>query len=345
LALRAIEALAETAGAKSLIEPVAGGVQPLVEALGSRTLEVRLMAAMALANALPQEHFKGDDRVMAVLNEALRLRGHRKALLIDADPAQRNLLQDALRSAGYEVVDEPDADKAILAARETGGVDLVVLGAKPDPGDFLVRMRSEPTLMALPAVVATSDERLNRLAVEDGGIVLMTGEIDAAGVSEAIAQAMKTASATAPTGEQTASWAIRAADVIARLGRTGNSVFDIGQAATMLTSAMGDSQADVGMAAAGALAAMSAPQAQQALAERALTATVDEPTRVELLKLLAGSLRQFGNLLTDAQADAIVALVADGKQPQALREAAAAVLGAMNLPSERIRSLIVGEGT
>jgi CheY-like chemotaxis protein len=345
LALRAIEALSETAGAKSLIEPIAGGVQPLVEAVGNRNLEVRLMAALALANALPQEHFKGDDRVVAVLNEALRQRGHRKALLVDADPAQRNLLQDALRSAGYEVVDQPDGDKAILTARQTGGVDLVVLGAKPDPGDFLVRMRNEPTLMALPAVVATSDERLKRLAAEDGGIVLMAGEVDAASVANAVAQAMKTASATAPTAEQTASWAVRAADVIARLGRTGNKVFDISQNATMLTSAMRDPQADVAMASARALAAMPVPQAQQALVERALTTTVEEQTRVELLKLLAGSLRRWGNLLTDAQADAIIAVVTDSKQSQPIREAAAAVLGAMNLPSEKIRSLIVGAGT
>lgn len=343
LALRAIEALAETAGAGSLVEPVSGGVQPLVEALSCRDRQVRLMAALALANALPKEHFKGDDRVVAVLNEALRQRGQRKALLINADSPQRNLLKDALRSAGYEVVDEPDLDKALLVGRETGGVDLVVLGAKPDPADFLVRMRTDPTLAALPAVVACTDERLRRLASEDSGIVLMQGEVDAASASEAIARAMQTASAGPQTPEQTASWAIRAADAIARLGTTGNVVFDISQTAAMLTSALEDSQVEVAMAAAKALASMPAPQAQQALAQRALTATVDQQTRVALLKLLASSLRRFGNSLSDPQAEAIVALVTDGKQPQALREAAAGVLGAMNLPSEKIRALIVGE--
>jgi response regulator RpfG family c-di-GMP phosphodiesterase len=303
------------------------------------------MAALALANAQPQQHFAGDDRVMAVLNEALRQRGQRKAMLIDADAAQSNLLQDALRSAGYEVVAEANPDKAILAARQTGGVDLVVLGAKPDPADFLVRMRTEPTLSALPAVVTYDDERLRRLAAEDGGIVLMTGEVDAASASEAFAQALKTTSTTAPTAEQTASWAVRAADAIARLGRSANPVFDVAQTATMLTSALADSQSDVAMAAASALAAMSAPAAQQALVDRALTTTLEEARRVELLKLLASSLRRFGNLLTDAQADAIIAVVTDPKQPQALREAAAQVLGAMNLPSEKVRGLIVGGGS
>ncbi|MCJ7544613.1 MAG: hypothetical protein MUP47_08655, partial [Phycisphaerae bacterium] len=285
LALRAIEALAETAGAGSLVEPVAGGVQPLVEALSNRDRQVRLMAALALANALPKEHFKGDDRVVAVLNEALRHRGQRKALLIDADSARRNLLKDALRSAGYEVVDEPDPDKALVAGRETGGVDLVVLGAKPDPADFLVRMRTDPALAALPAVVAYSDERLRRMASQDSGMVLMQAEVTAASASEAIAQAMKTTSAASQTPEQTASWAIRAADAIARLGTTGNTVFDIAQTASMLASALKDAQGEVVMAAAKALASMPAGQAQQALAQRALTATVDQQTRVELLKL------------------------------------------------------------
>ncbi len=345
LALRAIEALAQTAGAQSLVEPVAGGVQPLVEALSNRDRQVRLMAALALANALPQEHFKGDDRVVAVLNEALRQRGHRKALLIDADPARRNLLKDALRSAAYDVVDEPDPDKALLIGRETGGVDLVVLGAKPDPADFIARMRTDPTLGPLPVLVAYSDERLRRLASEDPGIVLMQGELDAATASEAIAQAMKTTLAGQQTAEQTASWAIRAAEAIARLGTTGNTVFDLSQTVTMLASALEDSQVEVAMAAAKALAAMPAPPAQQALADRALTADLEQQTRVELLKLLASSLRRFGNSLQDSQAEAIVAVVTDGKQPPAIREAAAQVQGAMNLPSEKIRALIVGPGS
>lgn len=343
LALRAIEALAETAGAKSLIEPVTGGVQPLVEALGNRDRQVRLLAALALANALPQEHFTGDDRVVAVLNEALRQRGQRKALLIDADAAQRNLLKDALRSAGYDVIDEADPDKAMVAGREAGGMDLVVLSAKPIAGDFIVRMRKEPALAALPAVVAYSDDRLRRLAADDGGIVLLEGQIDAAAVSEAITRAMKVTSATPQSAESTASWAVRAADAIALLGLTGNSVYDVSGTVPMLTSALSDAQDDVAMAAAKALAAMSAPPAQQALADRAMTADLAEQTRVDLLKLLAGSLRRFGSSLGDAQAEAVVALVTDGKQPQAIREAAARVLGAMDLPSERIQTLIVGE--
>jgi HEAT repeat protein len=344
LALKAIEALAETAGAQSLVEPIGGGVQPLVMALANRDGRVRMLAALTLASALPQKKFEGDERVVAVLNEALRQRGQRKALLINADPEQRNLLKDALRTAGYEVIDEPDPDKAIAAAREASGVDLMVLGANPSPTDFIARMRLDPATSVLPAVVAHSDEKLQRLAKQDGAVVLLESTANAAQVSGAFEQAVKKTSPSAPTSEQSASWAVRAAQAIALLGETGNPVYDISKTVGTLTSALADQRPEVAMAAAKALATISAPQAQQALADRAVTATLDlgEKTRVDLLKLLAVSLRRFGNLLGDPQAAAIIDTVTDPKQPPAVREAAAQVLGAMNLPSEKIKVLITG---
>jgi HEAT repeat protein len=66
--------------------------------------------------------------------------------------------------------------------------------------------------------------------------------------------------------------------------------------------------------------------------------------RVDLLKLLAASLRRYGNLLGESQTNAILGTVIDKKQSQAVREAAAEALGAMNLPSEKIKGLIVEEG-
>jgi HEAT repeat protein len=343
LALKAIEALTETAGAQSLVEPAAGGTQPLVAALTSRNGQVRLMAAMTLANALPQKHFEGDERVVAVLNEALRQCGQRKALLVDADPAQQNLLKDALRTAGYEVLDEPNPDKALVIAREASGVDLVVLGVKPDPVAFVARMRSDSALAALPALVAHSDEKLQRLARDDGAVVLLEAAAEPDKAAEAISQAVKKTPGSPQTPEQAATWAIRAAGAIARLGETGNPVYDISKTAGVLAQVAGDQRPDVALAAAKALATISTAQAQQALADRAVTATLDEKTRVDLLKLLAASLRRFGNLLGDAQTTAVLGTVTDKKQPQAVREAAAEALGAMNLPSEKIKGLIVGE--
>ena len=68
----AIVALAETAGAKNLVEPVSGGAQPLVEVLTYPDRHVRFLAAVSLANALPETRFTGHELVMPQLIQAVR---------------------------------------------------------------------------------------------------------------------------------------------------------------------------------------------------------------------------------------------------------------------------------
>jgi hypothetical protein len=65
-----------------------------------------------------------------------------------------------------------------------------------------------------------------------------------------------------------------------------------------------------------------------------------EPVRIAALHALAASVRRFGNDLTDEQAAVIIAIVA-GQDSHALREAAAQVLGALDLPSDQVRPLIL----
>jgi HEAT repeat protein len=101
LAIAAIEALAVTAGSESLVDPLPGGAQPLVEALTYPNRRVRYLAAVSLARALPSETFVGSPVVLNILNEALRQRGGTTALLVASDPTQNNILKDALRGAGF----------------------------------------------------------------------------------------------------------------------------------------------------------------------------------------------------------------------------------------------------
>ena len=348
LALQAIEALSKTAGAQSLVEPVAGGVQPLVAAMGNHDREVRMLAALTLAGALPQKHFDGDDMVMFIINEALRLVGKKQALLVAADQSQRNMLKDALRTAKYEVIEQADADKAIAAAREVNGLDMIVLGELPSVTSTVERLRSDPVCAAAPIVIASSDERAQRLAKAEGHIVLISDKAKSSEAAEAIAQAEKMGQAGALPAEKSAEWAIRAADAIAMLGTTANPVFDISKALGGLCEALGDPRGEVRMAAARALASMPSPQAQAALADMAINPSefavnisLDEKSRIDFFKVLVESLRRFGNKLTEKQAQAVVQIVTNDKETMPLRLAAAEVMGAMNLPSDKIKSLIV----
>jgi len=343
LALRAIEALAQTAGARSLVEPASGGVQPLVEALTNRDRQVRLLAALTLAHALPQKHFKGDEMVVVVFNEALRQVGRTRALLLAAGQEERNLLKDALRTAGYEVIDFADPDKAIAAAREAGGVDMVVVGSQPPPAAFVQRIRGEPLLASLPVVVVSSDESVQRLAKTDPAVVVVSKEADASKITEAIGEAAKLAGG-GQTSEQQAAWAERAAGAVELLGQTGNTVYDLSGVLTPLVTALGDQRTEIATAAAKALAVLNHSEAQRALADKALASTAEPRTRVAVFELLSDSLRRFGNMLSDEQTSAVVAVVTDAEQKQDLRDAAAAAMGAMDLPSKKIQDLILTSG-
>jgi HEAT repeat protein len=341
LAVRAIEALSRTAGAGSLVEPVAGGVQPLVEALTNPDREVRFRAAVTLASAMPHKRFNGDEIVIAVLNEALRQSAGKRALVIASDQDQRNLLMDAARTAGYEVIDQPDPAKALRAAQEAQGVDMILLGKNPPAADVLRTVRAEVSLAAVPVVAASASSDLQALARSDGRVVTTDESASTVALTAAMAEAAKTTGATPLSAEQAATWSIGAAEAIRMLGMTGNPVYDISRTCAALSALLADRNAEVMMAAARALAAMGGAGAQQALAAAALEGKTAEQDRIGFFKVLGESLRRFGNQLTDQQAQAVVEVVTDAKQPQAVRDAAAEVLGAMDLPSEKIKSLIL----
>ncbi|MCK4601069.1 MAG: HEAT repeat domain-containing protein, partial [Phycisphaerae bacterium] len=126
VAVGAIEALAKTCGAKSLVTPVAGGAQPLVAALTYPERKVRFLAAVTLANAGPERRFEGDDLVLRVLNEALRQTGQKRALVITPDQEELNILTDAVRAAGYEVLNGADAVEVLAAGQASSGIEAVV---------------------------------------------------------------------------------------------------------------------------------------------------------------------------------------------------------------------------
>ncbi|HDZ21199.1 hypothetical protein LCGC14_0276390 [marine sediment metagenome] len=341
VAVAAIKALADTAGAKSLVIPIPGGAQPLVEALTYPDRQVRYLAAVSLANALPDKRFVGSPLVLSVLNEALRQRGQKTALLIAAEDEQRNVLKDGLRSMGFEVLDVPSPDKAIVAGVTAGGVDLVMLTAKPSAFNVLPLLRQEPIFAATPVVVSSplSDD-LRDLAKKDERVVLMGSDTGMAAITKSIESAVGLVAGEPFRGEDVTTWAVRAADAVYHLGLTANGTFDIERARLALAGALMADEPSVRVASARALAVLPSAAAQQAILALATDPAADIPIRVSGLGSLAASVRRFGNQLNDAHAKAILAIVT-GNDPQDLRQAAAQVLGAMNLPSEQVRPLIL----
>lgn len=343
VALGAIEALAKSSGAKSLIEPLAGGAQPLVQALSYPDRQVRFLAAESLARALPDKRFTGQDQVMSVLNEALRQTGQKAAIVVAADDVERNKLKDAVRGAGFEVVEGATMADGVAAARKTAGVDVAVVGVTPELSGALAALRKDAYFAALPVVALQQSEVARKVCQSDGYVVLANRDAPAADLVKAIDDALKQGVGTAMSPEQAGEWAVRAAQAVELLGLTGNSVLDVCIARASLIAALNDSRESVKLAVAKALGTLNAADAQQALAAQAVKADLAENVRIAALNDLSASLRRFGNLLTEKLAQEVLAVVT-GKGSQELRNAAAQALGAMSLPSDQIKSLIIETG-
>jgi HEAT repeat protein len=341
VAIPAIEALAVTAGAESLLLTTVDGSQPLVEALLYPDRRVRYLAAWAIANALPQERFTNHDVVISVLSEAIRQNARRMALVIISDEDERNATKDVLRAAGYEVIDNADPADAMGDAYEVGGVDLVVVGDDPAANVVLATMRQERLMAATPVLIARmGTPALRALAEADGRVVIADGEITEDRFNAASREVNALALSEPMTRQEMNLWTIRAAEAIRGLGLTDNPVFNINRARPILALALAIEDDDVQIAAAAALAVLTDPEAQADILGLAMTRFADQQVRVSAFGSLAESIRRFGNHLNRAHAQDVLS-VARGDYPDPLREAAAQVLGAMALPSQEIESLIV----
>ena len=139
--------------------------------------------------------------------------------------------------------------------------------------------------------------------------------------------------------EDSSAWAVKAAEAIRLLGLTNNQVYDRQSHPQPLIAALGDKRPEMQIASAGALAMLPRPRRSRQSA-LAVKADADAKVRIAAFDALRESLKKFGNQTTDEQSQAVVEVVNDSTASPELRNAAAAALGAMNLPSEKIKSLI-----
>ncbi len=342
VAIRAIQALARTAGAANLIKPVAGGAQPLVAALTNPARLVRYLAADALAKSLPQKPFAGDHLVIGVLVEALRGTGAPVVVLADPNLARRNKVKDLVRAAGAKVFDADSLGKALADARAAGGADMILLASDvkgPGLSQSLDLIRQDDSISRAPVVIVAPLGQVagvQELAKADELVSILGAEkLDAANV----AAAMKAAGGKALSEAQAVQWAITAAGCLEDLALTRNPVLDVSGALKSLIGALGDKRAPVRVAAANALAVMDSADAQQAVTNLANGAAVDESVRLAAYAAAAKSVRRFGNRLTEQQVKALIDVV-NAKGSLKIRDGAAQLLGALNLPSNLVKELI-----
>ena len=333
------EALAQTNGTENMVKSP-GGSQPLVEAMAYPDKRVRFMAAEALALALPRKNFNGDKMVMVVLNEAIRQTGQKKAMVVIKDAATCNTFKDAVRAAGYQVLENPDPAKALTQANEAGGVDVFVTDRSPGPEQLLAILRRPGRFVATPVVAAVAMTNSRReLAGRDKRLVLIRSASDKKTIAAALNDAANLAIGKPMTPDQAQQWVVRAAKAVHLLAITNNGILDYKLAMPALLEAI-KTKPPIQIAVADTFSAMNLPQAQRAIADLAIDEATDEKVRISAYNALIGSVRKFGNQLTDSQASKILSVVLSAKSAP-LRQAAAQTNGVLDLTSEKIKQLIL----
>ena len=139
------------------------------------------------------------------------------------------------------------------------------------------------------------------------------------------------------------SYALRAAEVMFRLALTRNPVIDLSAAQGALESAVRDERSQIQILAAQTLAHFDSPGAQRAIATMALDTNNPPEVQISGFESLATSAKLNANMLPDEVIDAIYALTSSETTDPALRSAAAAAYGALNLPSQKVKDLILDQ--
>lgn len=337
-----IGAMGMNMGAPAMVSPLADGSQPLVSALQYPDRAVRFMAAETLALAQPTKNFDSSAAVMYQLSEALRQEGQRYALLVVKEEAARNNAKAILRDAGFGIIEVGPTDRLVTKATQALAIDVVFVGPKTHPGKAVQELRAMTRFKHIPIVLNRTSLDLKRMASADGKIVLMDQKISEDGkvMIEKVEAATKLAIGKPLTEEQALDWSIRASRAIQAVGTRGSDVYKLTDTVKALTIAMGAKSTDLQIAAARAASTIKSAPAQQAVIALAINAETDEAVRIAAFKAASRSVRQYGSDATNEQANAVIEVVL-AKGTHELRQAAAQLLGSMNLASEKTPQLIL----
>ncbi|MFB0525807.1 MAG: hypothetical protein ACETVZ_09705, partial [Phycisphaerae bacterium] len=139
------------------------------------------------------------------------------------------------------------------------------------------------------------------------------------------------------------SYAFRAAEAMLKLAETRNRVIDLSLAQGALINATKDKRRELQVLAGQILAHLDSPSAQRAIAAMALDSNNELDVRILAFNSLATSAKINANMLVEETLAEIYALIGSDQTDPDLRGAAAAAYGALNLPSQKVKDLILDQ--
>lgn len=330
----AITALAKSTGGANLFAR-GKGRQPLLEAMSYPDRRVQYEAALTLGRALPQQKFTGDQGVVPILATAIRSGSKPLATVIASN--QENLanyrsqveqLGFQIMATGGDVADvQPDVAKAL-------GTDLIVIQMNSADEDkkAITVLRAIPKTSAAPILViasATDKVVLDRDYRGERRIKTMRPGLKAEAWTANVESLMQSASGGRMTEAEAEEYAIKALGALRDVAISRSPAYSITDAESALIDALASRTGGTRMLVADILVLIDDDAAQRKLFDAALAGTGEE--QIALLYHVADSVRLFGDRAEKRHLDALVDLVANSSGATA--EAAATVLGALNMPN------------
>ena len=144
-------------------------------------------------------------------------------------------------------------------------------------------------------------------------------------------------------GQMAESYALSAAEVMLKLAQSRNPVINLSAAQAAVINATKDKRPQIQILAGQILAWLDSSEAQRSLTTMALDEKNDINIRIAAFDSLAVSAKLNANLLDEQTIDAIYTLVGSQQTEPELRSAAAAAFGALNLPSHKVKKLILDQ--
>ncbi len=342
VALKAVRSLSSIVGESSLF--TSGNATPLTAALSYPDRLVRFEAAYAVASSMPKQAFPGSDQVVPILGEIVAQTGKPGILVVALGDEAVNKWVADLQAQGFDAAGAQSVEGAINAAAKLPSVDAVVISE--DVGlavvdGLLAAGDASPKLARTPKVIITKttvSPYASRAAVDI--MVNTTQATDVAGVKDAVVKARARGGANPLDEAGAKDAALKALGLLKELSIAKVPTLNLIAARPTLIAALDDARPEVVKASAEVLALMGEKEGQLAILIHAVGEKTPDELKVPLLTSLSTSAKTYGNTLP---ADAIASLQAliDASQNGDVRTHAAEARGALNLPPDEAKNMII----
>jgi hypothetical protein len=341
----AIQAIAQTAGRRSLWGQDIDGRYPLLESLGYQNRRVQFETALALGNAQPSETFNGSERVIPLLASAVKDASARYAIVLTGEDRESyDQYRSSLERAGFTVLPPAPGGLSDLDASiaETPTIDLIVSSQGFDSTILSIESaRTENKTSVSPVLALMGPDDLipmQRQYGRDQGIAVRRQSISGSAFDQSVETLLEVASGGPISHEEAEEYAARATEVLRNLAISNNEVLNISDAASILINVLEQVDGFTMLDIAEIISYMPQPKAQQAIMDRTM-GTDDADLQIEMLTIVADSGKRHGNQLSNRQIRRLIEMAQSENDD--LATTAAATMGALQVDNTTLLQLVI----